>query len=232
MRPSTAYGRHHRRDSVRSGRDQGAGEGAIEALWREREQAGHSAICSTCAGLGGFAQARRRVLEALVRSGAFDELGVNRATLMAQLPEALRLAEQHSATTPLARTICSGWPPPRNPTRPSHGAVLESADQPVQPGCATMPSAGCSSGIMSSGNGTKGGCAARRNTGRVPDRSSDQSLEVGLEALGATRLRDLNENGGSSRRGNERSLTVAGLVVSLRTPQYQPGRANRFRHLG
>jgi DNA polymerase-3 subunit alpha len=37
----------------------------------------------------------KRVLEALIQSGACDALGPNRATLMAQLPEAVRAAEQH-----------------------------------------------------------------------------------------------------------------------------------------
>ena len=42
-------------------------------------------------------KANRRVLEALIRSGALDELGPNRATLMAQLPLAIKLADQHTA---------------------------------------------------------------------------------------------------------------------------------------
>ncbi len=37
----------------------------------------------------------KRVLEALIQSGAMDSLDANRATLMAQLPEAVRAAEQH-----------------------------------------------------------------------------------------------------------------------------------------
>ena len=39
-------------------------------------------------------KANRRVLEALIRAGALDALGANRATLMAQLAPAVRLAEQ------------------------------------------------------------------------------------------------------------------------------------------
>ncbi len=37
------------------------------------------------------------MLEALIRAGALDRLGANRATLMVQLPLALQLAEQHGA---------------------------------------------------------------------------------------------------------------------------------------
>jgi DNA polymerase-3 subunit alpha len=38
----------------------------------------------------------RRVLEALIRSGAMDAIGVNRASLMAALPHAIRLSEQNA----------------------------------------------------------------------------------------------------------------------------------------
>ena len=39
---------------------------------------------------------RRRVLESLIRAGALDRIGANRATLMIQLPLALKMAEQHA----------------------------------------------------------------------------------------------------------------------------------------
>ena len=41
-------------------------------------------------------QTNRRVLEALIRAGAMDSLGANRATLMNQLPAAIQAAEQQS----------------------------------------------------------------------------------------------------------------------------------------
>src|SRR5690606_12824696 len=40
-------------------------------------------------------KANRRVLEALVKSGALDALDRSRAALMASLPHAIKLAEQH-----------------------------------------------------------------------------------------------------------------------------------------
>jgi DNA polymerase-3 subunit alpha len=43
-------------------------------------------------------KANRRVLEAMIRSGALDGLAPNRATLMVQLPLALKAAEQHRDT--------------------------------------------------------------------------------------------------------------------------------------
>ena len=42
-----------------------------------------------------YAKFNRRVLEALIRAGAFDEFDNNRAGHLAELPTALRVAEQH-----------------------------------------------------------------------------------------------------------------------------------------
>ncbi|MCB1794682.1 MAG: DNA polymerase III subunit alpha [Candidatus Competibacteraceae bacterium] len=197
----------------------GAGEGAIEALLRERERGGpYRDLFDLCQRVD-LRKINRRVLEALVRSGAFDALGVNRATLMAQLPEALRLAEQHSRNDAAGQNDMFGLATAEEtPTRPSHGAVLESADQPVQPGCTTMPPAECSGNHVRREWDEEERLRGEKETlGVYLTGHPINRLKSELEALGATRLRDLNENGGGSRRGNERSLTIAGLVVSLRT---------------
>ncbi len=197
----------------------GAGEGAIEALWRERERGGPFRDLFDLCQRVDLRKLNRRVLEALVRSGAFDELGVNRATLMTQLPEALRLAEQHSRNDAAGQNDMFGLATAEEtPTRPSHGAVLESADQPVQPGCTAMPPAGCSGNHVQREWDEEERLRGEKETlGVYLTGHPINRLKSELEALGATRLRDLNENGGGSRRGNERSLTIAGLVVSLRT---------------
>jgi DNA polymerase-3 subunit alpha len=64
--------------------------------WQERQQNGpfHD-LFDLCQRVD-LRKLNRRVLDSLIRCGAFDELGPNRATLAAQLPEALQLAEQHS----------------------------------------------------------------------------------------------------------------------------------------
>ncbi len=43
-------------------------------------------------------KAHRNILEALIKSGCFDDFGVNRATLLANLADAMLLAEKHCAT--------------------------------------------------------------------------------------------------------------------------------------
>lgn len=73
----------------------GAGEGAIENLLTERRNGVFKDLYDFCRRID-LRKFNRRVLEALIRSGACDELGPNRATLMQQLPDALHVAEQDS----------------------------------------------------------------------------------------------------------------------------------------
>jgi DNA polymerase-3 subunit alpha len=76
----------------------GVGEGAILALQEARQAGGgFRDLWDFCRRID-LQKMNRRVLEALVRSGALDELGANRATLMQHLPLAIRLAEQHKAS--------------------------------------------------------------------------------------------------------------------------------------
>jgi DNA polymerase-3 subunit alpha len=74
----------------------GVGEGAVEALIREREAGGaFSSLEDLCRRLD-LAKANRRALEALLRSGSLDGLGVNRATLMDRLSAAMQLGDQNT----------------------------------------------------------------------------------------------------------------------------------------
>lgn len=72
----------------------GIGEAAVEAITNERVEHGpYGSLEDFCRRLD-LNRVNRRVLEALIRSGSFDSLGVNRATLMARLPAAMQLGEQ------------------------------------------------------------------------------------------------------------------------------------------
>jgi DNA polymerase-3 subunit alpha len=74
----------------------GVGQGAVEALIAEREARGpYRSLEDLCRRLD-LQKANRRVLEALLRSGSFDGLGANRATLMQRLPAAMQLGDQNS----------------------------------------------------------------------------------------------------------------------------------------
>ena len=74
----------------------GVGEGAIEEVLEERRRnRPFRDLFDLCQRLD-LRKLNRRVLESLIRAGALDCLGPGRATLMSQLPEALKVAEQSS----------------------------------------------------------------------------------------------------------------------------------------
>jgi DNA polymerase-3 subunit alpha len=74
----------------------GVGEPAAAAIAGERERGGaYRDLYDFCQRVD-LSKINRRVLEALVGSGALDALGPNRASLLAALPDALKAAEQRS----------------------------------------------------------------------------------------------------------------------------------------
>ncbi len=75
----------------------GVGEAAIESIVEIRKQDGnYKDLFDFCSRVE-LKKVNRRVLESLIRAGALDQLGDNRATLMAQLPLAIKMAEQHQS---------------------------------------------------------------------------------------------------------------------------------------
>ncbi len=72
----------------------GVGEGPINAIVTARSQGGpFSDLFDFCERVGG-ANINKRVLEALLRCGALDTLGPNRAVLQAAIPDAAKAADQ------------------------------------------------------------------------------------------------------------------------------------------
>ncbi|HTD28895.1 MAG TPA: DNA polymerase III subunit alpha, partial [Xanthomonadaceae bacterium] len=72
----------------------GVGEGACEAIVRERERGGiYTDLMDFCERTSA-ARLNRRTLEALIQAGALDALGRNRPSLLLQLPEVLKATEQ------------------------------------------------------------------------------------------------------------------------------------------
>jgi DNA polymerase-3 subunit alpha len=73
----------------------GVGQGACEAIAAERKQGGpYKDLADFCRRVDP-GKLNRRVLEALILSGALDALAPTRASLMLQLPDAIKAAEQH-----------------------------------------------------------------------------------------------------------------------------------------
>ena len=73
----------------------GVGQGACESIVTERQRGGaYRDLADFCRRVDP-GKLNRRVLEALILSGALDALADNRASLMLQLPDAIKAAEQH-----------------------------------------------------------------------------------------------------------------------------------------
>lgn len=72
----------------------GVGEGAIENIITEREEGGNFTDLFDFCKRVDLRKANKRVLEALIRSGALDELGPTRSVMMASLANATQMAEQ------------------------------------------------------------------------------------------------------------------------------------------
>ena len=74
----------------------GVGQAAIEDLLAERKASGvFTGFYDLCKRVGSR-KVTRRVFEALIKAGAFDEFDSNRGGLLAELPQALKVADQHS----------------------------------------------------------------------------------------------------------------------------------------
>ena len=83
----------------------GLGEGPVENILAARNEGGRfKDIFDFCARVDGR-KVNKRALEALIRSGAFDEIGpegeigYRRAVMLAAMEEAVKLAEQHARNT-------------------------------------------------------------------------------------------------------------------------------------
>src|ERR1700722_13061862 len=72
----------------------GVGRSAVETVVQERERRGpYRSLADLCRRID-LSRLSRRVFEALIRSGSLDGFGANRATLMANLDQAMQASEQ------------------------------------------------------------------------------------------------------------------------------------------
>ncbi|AFL73095.1 DNA polymerase III subunit alpha [Thiocystis violascens] len=184
----------------------GVGEAAIESILEVRAAGGDFRdLWDFCRRID-LHKVNRRVLEALIRAGALDGLGPNRATLMAQLPLALKTAEQHNATQAAGQTDL-------------FGALEPTAAPPLDPQLASEIHADWEDEQRLQGEKETLGLYL---TGHPIDR-----YEAELKAMGGARIARLLETdrelGRRDRRDREKR-TVVGLVVSVRHGKTQRGR--------
>lgn len=172
----------------------GVGEAAIEGLLEERRRSGPFRDLFDLCQRVDLRKLNRRVLDSLIRSGTLDELGPNRATLTAQLPDALQMADQHSRNDAAGQNDMFGLAAvEKTPARSLPVAALPDWSEEER-----LRGEKESLGIYLSGHPIT--------------RLADE-----LAALRVTRLSDVAGNGATPRRGADRSVLIAGLVVSLRT---------------
>jgi len=107
----------------------GVGEAAIEGIIEARQQGGaFRDLFDFCRRID-LKKANRRVLESLIRAGALDRLGPNRATLMIQLPLALKVAEKHEQDRSSGMTDMFGDPVQEEDAVPALGVVPEESEE-------------------------------------------------------------------------------------------------------
>ncbi len=92
----------------------GVGEAAIQSIVDERIESGeYKDLFDFCNRID-LKKSNRRVLEALIRAGALDHLGPNRAVMMASLEQAIKSAEQFKRDLALGQNDLFGAPSEKN----------------------------------------------------------------------------------------------------------------------
>ena len=217
----------------------GVGETAIEDIIRERQRHGpFKELFDLCKRID-LRKANRRVLEALIRAGALDGFDPNRALHLAELPNALRAAEQHGTTAATGQDDLFGLltepEEQAEASRPRESMDPWPEDQRLAHEKATL-------GLYL--------------TGHPISRYEDELAHFITDRLGKLNVETNNRGSGTARQGeatrfkrqesraaseggeawrprmsNEIRAVVAGLVVELRTKQNKNGKRMAFATL-
>ena len=180
----------------------GVGESAIEELVRERDANGpYADLVDLCCRID-LRKVNRRVFEALIRAGTLDTFGENRATLMVQVPMALKIAEQQNAMAEAGQNDLF--------------AMDAVETRPVTVDTSVLPRRDpWTDELRLQGELETLGLFL---TGHPIDR-----YESDLTALGVTRLSALQEMKVSKERGKQEKIRVAGRVEMVARRETQRG---------
>ena len=182
----------------------GVGEAAIEVMIQERMREGAYASLTDLCRRVDSRKVTRRVYEALIRAGALDGLGANRATLMAQLPDAVKSAEQY------LRDAVAGQ-------SDLFGEAVAPVDEPV------------TSVSLPEWDEDQRLAGEKETLGLYLTGHPIERYRAELKNIVTAPLAELVEAAESPRgQKNERSVVVAGLVVDLRTRSTQSGARMAF----
>ncbi|MCI0507758.1 MAG: DNA polymerase III subunit alpha, partial [Gammaproteobacteria bacterium] len=173
----------------------GVGEGAIESIRASFHELGRFPdLFEFCQRID-LRKTNRRTLEALIRSGALDELGPNRATLMASLTTALQLADQQSRDSASGQEDLFGAMAPNVTTRePAPCEFVEAPDWDDETRL----------------NGEK------ETLGLYLTGHPIARYEKELKDIITSRIANLNPT-------SNQTMTVAGLIVAMRTMNTKRG---------
>jgi len=178
----------------------GVGQAAVENMLAERAAGGRfNDLRDVCRRLD-LNRVNRRVLEALVRSGALDSLGVNRATLMHQLPGAMQAADQSSRAAAAGQNDLFGL---AEPAAPVASEVVELREK--------LPD--WSEAVRLAGERETLGLYLTGHPITEYERELRPITSGRIADIGGARPVGANEGGW---RGPGRSVTVAGLVLEIR----------------
>lgn len=97
----------------------GVGEGAIESIVEQRKNGNYKSFQDFCNRVD-LRRVNRRLMEILVKAGALDQLGKNRATLFEAIPEAIKAAEQCKQASQSGQTDLFGDSLFADPEQQSH----------------------------------------------------------------------------------------------------------------
>ena len=183
----------------------GVGESAIDTLVKARAEGGaFQGLVDLCQRVD-LGKLNKRVLETLVRAGALDAIGANRATLLNDIPTAVAAAEQAERDASLGVVDLFGDPA---------AAVVPDSE--------TLPE-------LEDDDRLRG---EKETLGLYLTGHPVQRYRAELESLTGTTLARLearleerpDESREQGRRGKQETVRIAGLVVGVRVRNTQNGR--------
>ncbi|WP_018994233.1 DNA polymerase III subunit alpha [Thioalkalivibrio sp. ALgr1] len=183
----------------------GVGESAIDTLLKARSADGSfHGLIDLCQRVD-LSKLNKRVLETLVRAGALDAIGANRATLLNDIPTAVAAAEQTERNASLGVVDLFG--------DPAAAVVPESETLPEMEDDDRLRGEKETLGLYLTGHPVERYRAElKRLTG-----STFADLEAKLEQRP-------DDSGQQGRRGRQETVRIAGLVVGVRVRNTQNGR--------
>ncbi|WP_019590317.1 MULTISPECIES: DNA polymerase III subunit alpha [unclassified Thioalkalivibrio] len=182
----------------------GVGESAIETLLKARNEGGpFHGLVDLCQRVD-LGKLNKRVLETLVRAGALDSLGANRATLLADIPTAVAAAEQTERNASLGVVDLFG--------DPAAAVVPESETQPEMEDDDRLRGEKETLGLYLTGH------PVERYRGELRSLTGTSLAE--LEA----KLEQRPDEGENRGRGRQETVRIAGLVVGVRVRNTNSGR--------